>query len=58
MSFDTLVVNKSGVELSYTDSGAPSKSPYTTMFAIHGMCFSNGTSSIQAQILRINNDSR
>ncbi|KAJ7764874.1 Alpha/Beta hydrolase protein [Mycena metata] len=42
-SFQTLVVNATtGVELSYIDSGPPSAhEPYTTIFAIHGMIFSN-----------------
>ena len=40
MSFNTITVSP-GVELAYTDSGAPSASPYTTIFAIHGMCFTN-----------------
>lgn len=40
MSFKTITVSP-GVELAYTDSGAPSVSPYTTIFAIHGMCFTN-----------------
>lgn len=30
-----------GVELAYTDSGAPSSSPYTTIFAVHGVVFTN-----------------
>ncbi|KAF9264169.1 hypothetical protein L218DRAFT_958595 [Marasmius fiardii PR-910] len=42
MSFKTLVVNKAaGVELSYLDSGAPAQSCYPTIFAIHGMIFTN-----------------
>ncbi|KAJ3722823.1 Alpha/Beta hydrolase protein [Lentinula guzmanii] len=39
MAPKTLVVNEAGVYLSYIDSGAPSKSPYVTIFALHGMCF-------------------
>ncbi|KJA14242.1 hypothetical protein HYPSUDRAFT_220572 [Hypholoma sublateritium FD-334 SS-4] len=30
-----------GVELAYIDTGAPEVSPYTTIFAIHGTCFTN-----------------
>ncbi|THH21276.1 hypothetical protein EW146_g257 [Bondarzewia mesenterica] len=45
MPSDTLVVTKSGVQLSYIDSGAPSKSPYITIIAIHGMCFAGRRSS-------------
>jgi len=41
MAFETLVVSESGAELSYIDSGPPSKSPYITLFAVHGMCFTN-----------------
>ncbi|KAG6886860.1 hypothetical protein C0992_001969 [Termitomyces sp. T32_za158] len=41
MAFNTLSAGP-GVELSYIDSGAPaSHQPYTTIVAIHGMCFSN-----------------
>jgi len=40
MSFNTITVSP-GVELAYTDTGAPKASPYTTIFAIHGMCFTN-----------------
>ncbi|KAJ7021455.1 hypothetical protein C8F04DRAFT_1273673 [Mycena alexandri] len=42
-SFQTLVVNATtGVELSYIDSGPPAAhGPYTTIFSIHGMIFSN-----------------
>ncbi|KAG5718709.1 hypothetical protein E4T56_gene16592 [Termitomyces sp. T112] len=41
MAFNTLSAGP-GVELSYIDSGAPaSKHVYTTIVAIHGMCFSN-----------------
>ncbi|KAL0581927.1 hypothetical protein V5O48_000157 [Marasmius crinis-equi] len=42
MAFKTIVVNReTGVELSYLDSGAPPQSCYTTIFAIHGMIFTN-----------------
>lgn len=42
MAFQTLVVHDTtGVELSYIDSGAPANTPYTTIFAIHGMNFTN-----------------
>ncbi|KAJ8076358.1 hypothetical protein PM082_000779 [Marasmius tenuissimus] len=42
MDYKTIMVNnKTGVELSYLDSGAPAKSCYTTIFAIHGMIFTN-----------------
>ncbi|THH12476.1 hypothetical protein EW146_g7663 [Bondarzewia mesenterica] len=37
----TLVVNDAGTELSYVDSGAPSKSVYITVFAVHGMVFTS-----------------
>ncbi|KAG5651396.1 hypothetical protein H0H81_008778 [Sphagnurus paluster] len=42
MAFTTLAAG-SGVELSYTDSGVPTESrdSYTTIVAIHGMCFTN-----------------
>ncbi|KAG6825948.1 hypothetical protein H0H92_001758, partial [Tricholoma furcatifolium] len=42
MSFKTLSAGP-GIELSYLDSGTPSSSAsvYTTIVAIHGMCFSN-----------------
>ncbi|KAJ7087147.1 hypothetical protein C8R44DRAFT_991416 [Mycena epipterygia] len=43
MAFQTLVVNdKTGVELSYIDSGVPpNATSYTTVFAVHGMIFTN-----------------
>ncbi|KAJ4478447.1 Alpha/Beta hydrolase protein [Lentinula aciculospora] len=41
MASKTLVVNEAGICLSYIDSGAPSASPYVTIFAVHGMCFTN-----------------
>ncbi|PBK63889.1 hypothetical protein ARMSODRAFT_893703 [Armillaria solidipes] len=42
MSSGTLVVNTAGVELAYLDSGAPADaSSYTTIFAVHGMIFTN-----------------
>ncbi|KAF5388381.1 hypothetical protein D9615_000796 [Tricholomella constricta] len=42
MTFDTLPAGP-GVELSYVDSGAPyyASSVYTTIVAIHGLCFTN-----------------
>ncbi|KAJ7152991.1 Alpha/Beta hydrolase protein [Mycena filopes] len=42
-SFQTLVVDPTtGVELSYIDSGPPfAQGPYTTIFAVHGMLFTN-----------------
>ncbi|KAF8629752.1 hypothetical protein AX15_003292 [Amanita polypyramis BW_CC] len=40
MAFDSIVVNDAGVQIAYTDTGAPSQSPYITIVAIHGMCFS------------------
>ena len=40
MAFKTIVVNDSGIHVAYTDTGAPSQSPYVTIVAIHGMCFS------------------
>ena len=43
MSFDSLVVNQSDAKLSYIDSGAPSmQSPYTTIFAFHGLGYTHG----------------
>ncbi|EEB87037.1 hypothetical protein MPER_15798, partial [Moniliophthora perniciosa FA553] len=51
MAFNAMVVNNaSGVELSYLDSGAPSHSPYTTIFAVHGMIF---TSAIFSKVIDI-----
>ncbi|KAF8917706.1 hypothetical protein CPB85DRAFT_1431233 [Mucidula mucida] len=42
MAFQTLVVNAStGVELSFIDSGPPAQDVYTTIFAVHGMIFTN-----------------
>ncbi|KAJ7130777.1 hypothetical protein C8R43DRAFT_1089921 [Mycena crocata] len=42
MDFQTLVVNATtNVSLSYIDSGAPSTPSYTTIFAVHGMLFTN-----------------
>ncbi|KAJ6579593.1 hypothetical protein DFH09DRAFT_913087 [Mycena vulgaris] len=43
MKFQTLVVNDvTGVELSYIDSGAPpSRASYITIFAVHGIVFTN-----------------
>ncbi|KAK0484416.1 hypothetical protein IW261DRAFT_1456391, partial [Armillaria novae-zelandiae] len=44
MSSGTLVVNTAGVELAYLDSGAPSHaSSYPTIFAVHGMIYTNQT---------------
>jgi hypothetical protein len=40
MTLDTITVNDSGIQIAYTDSGVPSKSPYITVVAIHGMLFS------------------
>lgn len=34
-----LVVNDAGTEIAYTDSGAPVQTPYLTIVAIHGLCF-------------------
>ncbi|ESK92030.1 hypothetical protein Moror_10314 [Moniliophthora roreri MCA 2997] len=51
MAFSAILVdNASGVELSYLDSGAPSYSPYTTIFAVHGMIF---TSAIFSKVIDI-----
>ncbi|KAK2467226.1 hypothetical protein APHAL10511_000775 [Amanita phalloides] len=41
MDFNSIIVNDSGIQIAYTDSGAPSASPYITIVAIHGMCFSS-----------------
>ncbi|KAK7053255.1 hypothetical protein VNI00_003881 [Paramarasmius palmivorus] len=42
MDFSTITVNNAtGAELSYLDSGAPSRTCYTTIFAVHGMIFTN-----------------
>ncbi|KAJ3825474.1 Alpha/Beta hydrolase protein [Lentinula raphanica] len=35
----TLVVNENDIHLTFIDSGAPAKTPYVTIFAVHGMCF-------------------
>ncbi|KAK0471021.1 hypothetical protein IW261DRAFT_1514100 [Armillaria novae-zelandiae] len=44
MSSGSLVVNTAGVELAYIDSGAPPHaSSYTTIFAVHGMIYTNQT---------------
>lgn len=44
MYFNTLPLDiDPGVELAYTDSGAPHIFPYTTIFAVHGICFTNRT---------------
>lgn len=40
MAQDTIIVNDSGVQMAYTDTGAPSQLPYITIVAIHGLCFS------------------
>ncbi len=40
MALDTIIVNDSGIQIAYTDSGVPSQSPYITVVAIHGMLFS------------------
>ena len=40
MAFETIVINDLGVQIAYTDTGTPSVSPYITIVAIHGMCFS------------------
>ncbi|KAK0222328.1 Alpha/Beta hydrolase protein [Armillaria fumosa] len=41
MAFASIIVNpRTGVELSYIDSGAPTQPSYITIFAIHGMIFS------------------
>jgi hypothetical protein len=39
MAQDTIIVNDSGVQMAYTDTGAPSQLPYITIVAIHGLCF-------------------
>ncbi|KIL65767.1 hypothetical protein M378DRAFT_161777 [Amanita muscaria Koide BX008] len=38
MAYQTLELG-SGVDIAYTDSGAPSQPNYITIIAIHGMCF-------------------
>lgn len=43
MALDIITVNDSGTQIAYTDTGAPSQSPYITMVAIHGMSFSGGS---------------
>ncbi|KAJ4478454.1 hypothetical protein J3R30DRAFT_816922 [Lentinula aciculospora] len=49
LSQGSIVVDGNGVQLTYTDSGAPDSSPYTTIFAVHGMGFNGGIfSKIQA----------
>ncbi|GJJ16022.1 hypothetical protein Clacol_010301 [Clathrus columnatus] len=35
-----LIVDETSVEIAFTDSGAPSQTPYITIIAVHGMCFS------------------
>jgi len=40
MAFDSILVNDSGIQIAYTDTGAPSQSPYITIVAVPGMCFS------------------
>ncbi|KAJ3575316.1 hypothetical protein NP233_g1187 [Leucocoprinus birnbaumii] len=39
---ETLAVDNNGTKLAYTDTGAPSSGPYTTIFAVHGMAFNSG----------------
>ncbi|KAJ7139247.1 hypothetical protein C8R44DRAFT_764116 [Mycena epipterygia] len=39
MSFETLAVNSQVTVLSFTDSGSPGSSSYTTIFAVHGLGF-------------------
>ncbi|KAF8901870.1 Alpha/Beta hydrolase protein [Gymnopilus junonius] len=40
LRLNTLTVSP-GVDLAYTDSGAPNVFPYSTIFAVHGICFTN-----------------
>ncbi|KAI0040053.1 hypothetical protein FA95DRAFT_1577199 [Auriscalpium vulgare] len=39
--YPTIQVDDAGTVLAYTDTGAPPASPYTTLFAVHGMTFSS-----------------
>ncbi|EJC99595.1 uncharacterized protein FOMMEDRAFT_160017 [Fomitiporia mediterranea MF3/22] len=36
---NSITLNNKGIELSYSDSGAPAQGPYTTVVAVHGMGF-------------------
>ena len=43
----SLIVNESGTELSYVDSGAPNGATnYVTIFAIHGTVFTGRESTL------------
>ncbi len=53
MAFQTLVVNAStGVELSFIDSGPPAQDVYTTIFAVHGMIFTNRKCSPRRRMVK------
>lgn len=49
LSMSSLVVDDTGTQLSFFDSGvpvhAPLDAPYTTIFTLHGMGFSSRTSA-------------
>ena len=47
----TIIVDDTGTQLAYIDSGPPSGTVYTTIFAVHGIVFTSRLSSESSLLL-------